>query len=155
MTRVTLQPGTEIPDFKAKDFDGNVVEKEDLLGEQFIIYFYPKNDTPGCTQEACEFRDFMDDFDDLEVMVVGVSPDTQESHQKFMEKHELNFPLISDENGDMGKKFGIAEDVSGQLNYTRSTFFCDENGVIQWVESPVKVEGHVKRVLEAIAENAD
>lgn len=147
-----LEVGQEIPDFEAQDFEGNPVRKEDFLGGPFVIYFYPKDDTPGCTQEACEFRDLMDSFDDLDVMIVGVSPDNAESHQKFMEKHHLNFPLISDENGAMAKKFGVAEDVNGKLTYIRSTFLCDPDGIIDWVESPVKIEGHVERILDAIEE---
>lgn len=141
-----LEVGAEIPEFTAKDFEGEPITKEDLLGAPFVIYFYPKDDTPGCTKEACEFRDVIDAFEDLNVMVVGISPDSPESHQKFMEKHELNFPLISDEKHEVAKKFGVSKGDS----ITRSTFLCDEDGMIMWSESPVKVEGHVQRVLDAI-----
>ena len=144
-----LEVGQEIPDFQAKDFEGNPVVKDDFLGGPFVIYFYPKDDTPGCTQEACDFRDAMESFDDLDVMVIGVSRDDATSHESFMDKHQLNFPLITDENGEMAKKFGVLDNNG---NYIRSTFLCDEDGIIQWVESPVSIEGHAERVLDAIEE---
>lgn len=144
-----LEVGQEIPDFQAKDFEGNPVVKDDFLGGPFVIYFYPKDDTPGCTQEACDFRDVMESFDDLDVMVIGVSRDNAASHEKFMDKHQLNFPLISDESGEMAKQFGV---LDSKGNYIRSTFLCDEDGIVQWVESPVEVEDHAERVLEAIEE---
>lgn len=145
--------GTKIPDFEGKDFDGEKITSEDLLGAPFVVYFYPKDDTPGCTKEACEFRDVMDSFEELDVMVVGISPDSPASHQKFMNKHELNFPLISDENFEIARKFGVAKPKDGGgYSIVRSTFLCDDEGNIQWVESPVNVEGHVQRVLSAIDE---
>lgn len=144
-----LEVGQEIPDFQAKDFEGNPVVKDDFLGGPFVIYFYPKDNTPGCTKEACNFRDVMESFDDFDVMVIGVSRDDAASHEKFMNEHQINFPLITDENGDMAKQFGVL-DSNG--NYIRSTFLCDEDGIVQWVESPVSVEGHAERVLEAIEE---
>lgn len=150
-----LKIGDSIPSFKAKDFEGEPITKEDLLGAPFVIYFYPKDDTPGCTQEACSFRDLMESFDDMNVMVVGVSPDSPESHQKFMEKHELNFPLISDKDFALSKSFGAVKEKDGSLSVQRSTFLCDEEGVVQWVESPVQVDGHVERVLDAIVKVYD
>lgn len=143
-----LEIGQPIPDFEAKDFEGAPITKDDLLGAPFVIYFYPKDDTPGCTSEACSFRDLMDAFDDLNVMVVGVSPDSPESHQKFMEKHELNFPLISDESRTIANAFGV---IQGQ-NFIRTTFVCDEDGIVQWVESPVDVNNHAERVIQALNE---
>lgn len=143
--------GAAIPAFTAKDFSGEPISRDDLLGAPFVIYFYPKDDTPGCTKEACEFRDLMDSFDEMNVMVVGVSPDGAASHQKFMEKHELNFPLISDEKFEIAHKFGVAKPKEGGgHSIVRSTFLCDEEGVVQWLESPVKVEEHVQRVIAAI-----
>lgn len=147
-----LKVGDPLPKFKAKDFEGEITTHDDLLGSPFVIYFYPKDDTPGCTKEACSFRDVMDTFDELDFVVVGVSPDSPESHQKFMEKYELNFPLLSDENYELCKKFGIAKEKEGSSAVERSTFICDEDGVIQWVESPVNVEGHIDRVMNAIQE---
>lgn len=145
----TLKVGDMIPSFSVKDFEGETVTNEDMIGSPFILYFYPKDDTPGCTTEACEFRDLMDGFDDLDVLVVGVSPDSPESHKKFIEKHELNFPLLCDEKMEMAKKFGVLKDGKAIV---RSTFFCDEDGVILWIESPVSVEGHAERAISVIEE---
>lgn len=146
-----LNVGDSIPEFKVKDFEGEMVSHEDLLGSPFIIYFYPKDDTPGCTQEACEFRDEMEAFEDMDILVIGVSPDGVKSHNDFMEKHELNFPLFCDENFEMAKAFGVLQSKpDGSSSVVRSTFLFDEDGVLQWAENPVKVEGHVERVLEAV-----
>lgn len=144
-----LRVGDTVPDFKAKDFDGDEINLEDLLGTPFVLYFYPKDGTPGCTNEACQFRDLLDSFEDIEVSVVGVSPDSPESHRKFMEEHEINFPLLSDEEKDLCQKCGVLDAKGGVI---RSTFICDGDGVVQWIESPVKVEGHVQRVINAVQE---
>lgn len=143
--------GDTIPQFKVKDFDGEVVTTDDLIGSPFIVYFYPKDDTPGCTDQACQFRDIMDVFDDLDILVIGVSPDSAESHRKFIEKHELNFPLLCDEKLEMAKAFGaVKTEADGSVSIVRSTFLCDDEGVIQWLEMPVKVENHAERVVKAI-----
>jgi len=141
-----LQPGDAFPAFNSVDFEGEPLTLDDLLGSPFVIYFYPKDDTPICTTQACSFRDAYDAFDDVDILVVGVSPDSPESHRKFMEKHDLNFPLISDQNLDFSKKCGVEKE--GKI--VRTTFLCDEEGVVQWVESPVNVDGHVERVMDAI-----
>jgi peroxiredoxin Q/BCP len=149
-----LEVGASLPLFEAKDFEGERIVKEDLLGAPFVIYFYPKDDTPGCTKEACQFRDKMPSFEDLDMLVVGVSPDSPESHQKFMEKYELNFPLISDESLSFARQCGITQLKAGSgESVIRTTFLCDEEGVIHWMESPVNLDGHVERVMQAI-ENA-
>lgn len=145
----TLKVGDAIPPFNAVDQDNEPLAREDLLGNPFVLYFYPKDDTPGCTQEACEFRDVMESFDDVEIAVIGVSADSPESHQQFIEKHELNFPLISDSKLDLANKCGV---VGSDKRVVRSTFICDDEGIVQWVESPVTVEGHVQRVISAIQE---
>lgn len=148
-----LKVGEAIPKFEAKDFEGERITSDDLIGAPFVIYFYPKDDTPGCTQQACGFRDLMEGFEDIDVMVVGVSPDSPASHQSFIDKHELNFPLISDEKFDVATKFGVAKKgADGKLAIVRSTFICDGDGIVQWVESPVNVDGHAERVLAAIEE---
>ncbi len=145
-----LNLGEAIPDFTAQDSEGEMISQEDILGAPFVLYFYPKDDTPGCTTEACSFRDVIDSFEDMDILVVGVSPDSPESHQKFIEKHNLNFPLISDQTLYMCSKFNVFKD--GTKSVERTTFLCDEDGVIQWIERPVKVEGHVERVMAAIDE---
>lgn len=142
-----LKVGDEIPEFTMTDFQGETVTKEDVLGSPFVLYFYPKDDTPGCTDEACQFRDAVDDLDDLDILVVGVSPDSPASHLKFIEKHELNFPLLCDEKLDFARACGVVKEGNSII---RSTFLVDEDGVVQWVESPVKVEGHVERILDVL-----
>lgn len=147
----TLKVGDSIPNFEARDSQGETIRKDDLLGAPFVIYFYPKDDTPGCTKEACDFRDMMEGFENLDVVVVGVSPDNLQSHQNFIKKYGLNFPLLTDPEFSMARKFGVAKQGSGQpLAVSRSTFVCDGGGVVQWVESPVNVEGHVERVMQAL-----
>lgn len=147
-----LKEGDKIPKFTVKDFQGESVSTDDLIGSPFILYFYPKNGTPGCTDQACQFRDEMDNFDDMDILVIGVSADNEESHKKFIEKEELNFPLLSDEKYDMAKAFGVFQEKDGVKSVVRSTFLCDDEGLILWVESPVNVEGHAERVLNAIDE---
>lgn len=146
---MALKIGDAIPDFKVKDFEGETVTQEDLLGSPFVLYFYPKDETSHCTKEACDFRDTMEGFDDLDILIVGVSPDNAESHKKFVAKHELNFPLLCDEKKEMARAFGAAKEDGSII---RSTFLCDEDGIIQWIEQPVSVDGHVERVLEAVEE---
>ena len=144
-----LKLGDALPKFKSTDQDGETISREDLLGSPFVLYFYPKDDTPGCTKEACEFRDVMDSFDDVEILVVGVSPDSSESHKKFIEKHELNFPLIADPKKQLCEKCGV---LGADGNVVRTTFIFDEDGIVQWLESPVNIAGHVQRVIAAIQE---
>jgi len=153
-----LKINDQIPAFTIKDYDGMEIESDDLTGSPFVLYFYPKDDTPGCTTQACSFRANMDQFDDIETTVIGVSPDSAESHHKFMQKHKLNFTLLCDENMDLAKKFGaVQEKVVGDsktIGVLRSTFVIDAEGIIRWIEKPVTVEGHSLRVLEAVKEIA-
>lgn len=144
-----LKIGDTIPEFSIVDQNNDPFSKQDLLGYPFVLYFYPKDDTPGCTKEACEFRDVMDSFDDVEILVVGVSPDSPESHQLFIEKHELNFPLLSDTKMTLAEKCGV---VGKDNRIIRSTFICDADGVVHWAESPVNVDGHVQRVVTVVQE---
>lgn len=143
-----IKIGDKIPDFSIKSFDGIEVEKEDLLGSPFVLYFYPKDDTPGCTAEACSFRDSMDMFDELNTNVVGISPDSADSHIKFIQKHDLNFLLLCDEKMDVARKFGAVQE--GGKGIVRSTFVVDAAGIVRWIEQPVSIEGHAQRVLEEV-----
>lgn len=148
---MTVKLGERIPNFSIKDYEGIELESEDLIGSPFVLYFYPKDDTPGCTAEACSFRDNMDYFDDMDITVIGVSADDAESHRKFIQKHQLNFTLLCDDGMVLAKKFGAVQEKSGGvMGILRSTFVVDANGVIQWMEMPVSVEGHAQRVLEAV-----
>lgn len=145
-----LKEGDAVPAFKVKDFEGELVSNEDLIGSPFIIYFYPENGTKGCTEQACNFRDDMDAFEELDILVVGVSHNDMKSHNKFMEENELNFPLFSDPDLSMAKAFGATQTVDGKEQVVRSTFLFDEDGNLVWSESPVNVVDHVERVLEAV-----
>ncbi|MBA3239565.1 MAG: peroxiredoxin [Parachlamydiaceae bacterium] len=153
-----LKIGDKIPDFTSKDQEGNRILASDLLGSSLVIYFYPMDDTPGCTTEACAFRDYQRSLQDLDCRVVGISPDGLQSHQKFVEKHNLNFTLLSDEQLEVCKKFDVLnakEDRSGaKPQIERTTFIVDAKGIIRWIEKPVVVEGHVNRVIEALAAHA-
>lgn len=151
-----IQIGDKIPIFSIKDYSGIELESDDLIGSPFVLYFYPKDDTPGCTLQACAFRDNMEIFDDLETMVIGVSPDSADSHHRFIQKHQLNFTLLCDEQMELAHKFGAIQekDNEGQKSTSilRSTFVIDAGGIVRWMEKPVAVEGHSKRVLSAVKE---
>lgn len=142
--------GDTIPAFKIKDNEGYELTDDDLVGSPIVIYFYPKDDTPGCTKEACDFRDNMDRLDAMDVLVIGVSPDGASSHEQFSTKHSLNFTLLSDENKELSRKFDVLHGLQGGIE--RTTFVIDSDGVIRWIERPVNVPGHVERVIHAIQE---
>lgn len=146
MSKINI--GEQLPDFELTDSDGNYFTNEELLGSFSIIYFYPKDETPGCTKEACEFRDNIEQFDFLDAVVIGVSPDNEESHQKFQETHELPFPLLCDPEKQLCEKMGVVKDG----NIVRTTFIADPLGIIRWIEQPVNVTGHVERALQALQE---
>jgi thioredoxin-dependent peroxiredoxin len=141
-----IKVGDIIPPFLVKDHEGFEVTDEDVLGTPLVIYFYPKNDTPACTDEACFFRDGIEKFDELQALVLGVSPDTVESHQAFVKKHKLPFSLLSDEKKDMFRSFGA---LKGE-GVVRATFVANSDGEIVWMEKPVDVPGHVERVVQAL-----
>lgn len=140
--------GDAIPAFRIKDNEGYELTDEDLVGSPVVLYFYPKDDTPGCTQEACDFRDNMEKLDLLDVLVIGISPDNAESHDKFTSKYDLNFTLLSDSTKELLRKFDALRDN----NVERTTFVIDADGVIRWIERPVNVKGHVNRVIDAVKE---
>lgn len=146
--------GNNIPSFSVKDHEGIEIDSEDLIGSPFILYFYPKDDTSACTQEACEFRDELESFESLDTLVIGVSPDDSASHLRFIKKNRINFTLICDENFDLARKFEVTKEkeVDGKktLGIIRSTFFIDSSGVIRWMEKPVIVDGHIERTLAAV-----
>ena len=144
-----LNAGDQIPSFKIKDHEGFELDSEDLLGSPFVLYFYPKDETPGCTAEACSFRDNMDRLDGLDTLVIGVSPDSADSHARFIQKHNLNFTLLCDENKELSRKFDVLREND---KIERTTFVVDPQGVIQWIERPVNVEGHTERVIKAVME---
>lgn len=149
-----IHVGDPIPSFTVIDHEGLELTSDDLIGSPFVLYFYPKDDTPGCTKEACSFRDNMPKFDELHTLVLGISPDNAESHNSFIHKHNLNFTLLTDENKTISKKFGLIQEKEFEGKKVevvlRSTFVVDASGIVRWMESPVNVEGHTERVIEAV-----
>lgn len=145
-----LKIGDRVPAFKVKNQDGNEITEEVLFGIPAVIYFYPKDDTPGCTKEACSFKDNYMNFELTDTLILGVNADSEESHQKFRDKYHLNFPLLSDPNKEMCKSFGVLK--NGQIE--RTTFVINPDGIISWIEKPVNIEGHIHRVLEALKASA-
>lgn len=153
-----MQPAPQVdhlvPNFQVQDVKGKPLSPDSLLGQPYVLYFYPKNDTPGCTAEACQFRDTQVDFEKIQALVIGISPDTRLSHQKFAAKYGLNFSLVADPSHELCTLFQVWEEkkVFGQTHWgvTRTTFVVDAKGIIRWIEKPVQVEGHSQRVLEAL-----
>lgn len=142
-----LAAGDDAPDFEAQDAEGRRWRLSDLRGKKVILYFYPADDTPGCTREACDFRDAQVDFKDSGYVVLGASPQGAESHNAFSSKYGLNFPLLVDEDMGLAKAFGTAG-VFGKfenlpLTVRRSTFVIDENGKIEQALYGVNARSHV------------
>lgn len=148
-----LQPGNKIPSFKGLTAKGPVTNK-DLKGAVTVLYFYPKDDTPGCTKEACDFRDNFSRLKKSGVAVYGVSKDSLPSHEKFTKKYELPFQLISDSDGSICESFGVWVEKSmygrKYMGIERATFLIDSNGVIQRIWRKVSVTGHIDEVLSEI-----
>ena len=149
-----LTVGDKAPRFVLPDQTGKTVALEDLKGRQVVLYFYPKDDTPGCTREACDFRDAIATLRRAGAEVLGVSFDGQASHQKFIAKFELPFTLLSDEEKTVAKAYGVykQKNMYGRKVWgiERSTFVIDEQGLLKAVFRKVKVEGHVDEVLAVL-----
>lgn len=144
-----IKVGDKIPPFLAKDHEGFDVTDEDVIGTPLVIYFYPKDGTPVCTDEACAFRDSMAKFDKKQALVLGVSPDSVDSHKSFLTKQKLEFSLLSDEKKDMFRSFGA---MKGD-EVVRATYVVNSEGEVKWMEKPVDIKGHVERVLKALEEH--
>lgn len=151
-----LEEGKKAPAFSLPNADGKKVALKDFKGRKVVLYFYPKDMTSGCTQEACDFRDAQPDFSKIDAVVLGVSPDPVKSHRKFADKHELPFEILSDENKEVVEKYGVWKEKSmygrKYMGVERTTFVIDENGKIIKIFPKVKVKGHVEEVLQAIKE---
>jgi len=145
--------GKPLPKFELTDHEGATVSSKDLGGEAFVLYFYPKDDTPGCTKEACDFRDGIQAFKRAKIRVVGVSPDSSATHARFRQKYKLPFQLLSDPDKQLAKAMGVwAKKINYGREYMgihRSTFLVDKKGVVRRAWRGVKVPGHVERVLAA------
>jgi peroxiredoxin Q/BCP len=147
--------GKTAPDFSLPSTTGENISLKQFKGKKTVIlYFYPKDETPGCTKEACELRDHAEDMDRENVVILGVSTDSLESHQKFREKHKLPFPLLSDEDAAVSKLYGVykQKNLYGKkyLGIERTTFIIDRTGRIAQIYPKVKVDGHVQDLMEFV-----
>jgi len=149
-----IKENTKAPQFSLHDQEGNQVSLNDLLNKPLVLYFYPKDDTPGCTTEACGFRDDYTKYQDFNVEIVGISPDDVQSHQKFTNKYDLPFALLADEGhkvcesyGVWGKKKSFGREYDG---VKRTTFLIDTDGIVRRVFEGVKPASHSEQVIEAI-----
>ncbi|MEM3851684.1 MAG: thioredoxin-dependent thiol peroxidase [Methanomassiliicoccales archaeon] len=149
-----IHEGEKAPLFKLPGSDGKEHSLSDFRGKKIVLYFYPKDDTPGCTTEACGFRDAMQQIRKKGAEVIGISRDGVSSHQKFASKYNLNFLLLADESGETCEAYGVIQEKNmyGKkvLGIVRSTFIIDEKGTIERIFSPVKPAGHEMEVLKAI-----
>lgn len=151
-----IEEGKKAPAFSLKATDGKTVKLSDFKGKNVVLYFYPKDDTPGCTKEACAFRDRHSEIEELGAVVLGVSPDDVASHGKFTEKFQLNFPLLADTDHALAEKFGAwrEKNMYGKksMGVQRSTFLIDGSGTVVKVWKKVSVDGHDEQVIEALKE---
>ena len=150
-----LSKGEQFPDFALENQDGETITKESLKGKKAILYFYPRDNTPTCTTEACDFRDNLEMFNDLDVQVYGISGDTKRKHQNFIAKHDLNFDLLVDEDYQLSEATGVYQLKKSfgkeSMGIVRATFVIDENGEIMDVIEKVKVKTQMEE-LKAILE---
>ncbi|MBD2213089.1 peroxiredoxin [Nostoc linckia FACHB-104] len=143
---MALAVGTDAPKFTAKDTNGNTVSLSDFAGKTVVLYFYPKDDTPGCTKQACSFRDAQPNYQGKDIVVLGVSADDEASHQAFTAKYNLNFPLLADSDHSLIKAY----DVDGGGYAKRVTYVIDPNGKITHVDASVNTATHASDVLAAL-----
>lgn len=150
-----LNEGDIAPDFTTKDQNGNAVKLSDFKGKRVVLYFYPKDDTPGCTKEACSLRDSFDVFEEKGIKILGVSTDNEKSHQKFITKYNLPFDLLADTEKEIVEAYGVwgEKNMYGKKYFgiNRTTFLIDENGKIIKIFKKVKVDEHADEVLQAFA----
>jgi peroxiredoxin Q/BCP len=148
-----MKIGDPAPDFTALTDAGETIRLRDYRGKKVVLYFYPKDDTPGCTQEACDFRDLSAAFGKKGTVVLGVSPDSVASHAKFKAKHGLPFTLVSDADKKIVEAYGVWKEKSmygrSYMGVERTTFLIDEKGRIERIWEKVKVKGHAAELLEA------
>ncbi len=146
---MALQVGDTVPHFSAIDSNGYPFEVKDYLGQPMVIYFYPKDDTPGCTVQACTFRDKYEDFKMLGTEVIGISSDNLASHQKFVSKYKLPFILLSDTDKKIRKEFGVPNDYLGLIP-GRATYVIDKKGIVQFIFDSISAKIHIEKALEII-----
>jgi peroxiredoxin Q/BCP len=150
----TLKKGDKAPNFIAKDQHGKTHQLSDYKGKKLVIYFYPKDNTPGCTAQACNLRDNIDLLKKNNMAVLGISADSEKSHMKFSEKFELNFPLLVDEERKIIEAFGVwgPKKFMGKTydGISRTTFIIDESGIVQEIIDKVDTKNHAQQILELL-----
>jgi thioredoxin-dependent peroxiredoxin len=146
-----LKPGDKAPVFKGKDQEGNVISLSDYADKKIVLYFYPKDSTPGCTAQACDLRDNYENLINKGFFIIGVSADSEQSHQKFIQKHNIPFPLIADVDKEIIMQYGVwgPKKFMGRTfdGIHRTTFIIDEQGVISNIITKVKTKEHAKQIL--------
>lgn len=151
-----VEPGKKAPTFTLQDQDGNTVKLKDLAGSPVVLYFYPRDNTPGCTKEACAFRDRYDELKATGAQLFGISTDSAESHVKFRDKFDLPFPLLVDENHAMSEKYGAWREKNNfgkkSMGIQRCTYVLDAAGKVAKVWKRVKVDGHDQQVLDVLTD---
>ena len=155
---MTVVVGEKAPDFTLLSNDGKRVQLKDFAGQNVVLYFYPKDMTPGCTTQACDFRDFHEDFSELNAVIIGVSPDPINRHEKFIEKYNLPFLLLADETHEVAEAYGVWKLKKNfgkeYMGIERSTFIINKEGIIVKEWRKVKVKGHVEEALTFIKQNS-
>ena len=151
---MSLSEGTKVPDFNLIDQNGATITLSSLSGKPAVLYFYPKDETPGCTVEACEFRDIYSEFNKLDCNIYGISPDDANSHQKFIDNHSLPFTLLCDPDKKMIQQYGAwgEKNMYGKksMGIIRSTFLIDKDGILLKKWTNVKAKGHAEKVKEVL-----
>lgn len=151
---MTVTIGEKAPDFQLRNQHGDIISLADFKGKPIILYFYPKDMTPGCTTEACDFRDQHQQFAQMNAVIIGVSPDSVERHVKFSEKHGLPFILVADDNHEAAEYYDVWKLKKNfgkeYMGIERSTFLIDKEGIVVKEWRKIKVKGHVEEVLECI-----
>ena len=152
---MNIKEGEKVPNFSLVDQDKKIVTLESLKGKPAVLYFYPKDETPGCTVEACEFRDIYSEFSKMNCEIYGISPDDPNSHNKFISNHSLPFKLLCDPDKKMIKDFDVwgEKNMYGKISHgiIRSTFLIDENGILIKKWSNVRAKGHAEKVQLELA----
>ncbi len=148
---MVFSTGNKAPDFQGKDQNGNEIRLSDFKGKKLVLYFYPKDDTPGCTAQACNLRDNISALSAAGYQVLGVSGDDEKSHQKFINKYSLNFPLLADTDHKVAEAYGVWQEKSmygkKYMGVVRNTFVIDENGMIAQIIDKVKTDDHTAQIL--------
>jgi peroxiredoxin Q/BCP len=148
---MAIEVGQEAPDFETKDQNGNTVRLSDYKGKKVVLYFYPKDNTPGCTAQACDLRDNYEALQKAGYVVLGVSSDSEKSHQKFIQKYELPFSLLADEDKSVHEKYGtwVEKSMYGRsyMGTARTTFIIDESGKISQIIDKVKTKEHTNQII--------